>query len=128
MDNRFPEEDWRYEVANGDTSLGYEAWVIQQAEQEDEFDVPRVYHEGFPVQAPSLPTPRLPFPKIPAGEMTRGSQTFFICLAIAVVALGALWWATRLPDGHYLKNCQGIVLMDKRCEAAIHANLMMRGY
>lgn len=29
-----PEDDWRYEVANGDTRLGYEDWVIHQVEAE----------------------------------------------------------------------------------------------
>ena len=118
MDDRFPEEDWRYEVANGDTHLGYADWAFNRTESED---VAAEIYEGGP-------TPRLPFPKIPTGEMTRGNQTLLIIAAIAVVALGALWFATRLPDGHYLKKCQGLVLMDKSCEALVHANLMMRGY
>jgi hypothetical protein len=29
--DRFPETDWRYEVANGDTRLGYSDWVAHQA-------------------------------------------------------------------------------------------------
>ena len=119
----FPRSDWQHEVANGDTNLGYADWAFAKSEAEESIDVPKLYHEGFPVQAP-----RLPFPKIPTGEMTRGNQTLLIIAAIAVVALGALWFATRLPDGHYLKKCQGLVLMDKSCEALVHANLMMRGY
>ena len=31
-DERHPVEDWQYEVANGDTRLGYREWVRQQAE------------------------------------------------------------------------------------------------
>lgn len=26
-ESRFPVEDWQYEVANGDTRLGYDAWL-----------------------------------------------------------------------------------------------------
>ena len=29
-DPEFPSEDWRYEVANGDTRLGYHQWIKQQ--------------------------------------------------------------------------------------------------
>jgi len=29
---RFPKEDWRYEVQNGDTRLGYEDWVEHNVE------------------------------------------------------------------------------------------------
>ena len=31
-DERFPMADWRHEVGNGDTLLGYPAWVVQQRE------------------------------------------------------------------------------------------------
>ena len=31
-DPDFPSEDWRYEVANGDTRLGYHQWVEHQRE------------------------------------------------------------------------------------------------
>lgn len=31
-DHRFPAEDWRYEVANGDTSLGYKEWLEHKRE------------------------------------------------------------------------------------------------
>ncbi len=30
----FPLEDWRYEVANGDTRLGYSEWAAHKAESE----------------------------------------------------------------------------------------------
>ena len=127
LDNkRFPRADWAYEVNEGDTNLGYAAWLlvkIEEAGPAEVYNVPMLYHDGFPVQAP-----RERDPKIPTGEMTRGEQTFLIIAAIAVVALGALWYSTRLPDGHYLKKCQGIVFMDSACEASVHANLMMRGY
>lgn len=33
-DPDYPPEDWRYEVANGDTRLGYWDWVVNQKEQE----------------------------------------------------------------------------------------------
>lgn len=115
--DRFPREDWRFDVANGGTNLGYDDWLAFNTESEAG---PAEIYEG-------MPTPRLPFPKIPTGEMTRGNQTFLIIAAIVAVALGALWYSTRLPDGHYLKSCQGVVFMDKACEASVHAGLMMRG-
>jgi hypothetical protein len=31
---KFPVADWRYEVANGDTVLGYEEWLLHQLEAE----------------------------------------------------------------------------------------------
>ena len=31
---KYPREDWRYEVGNGDTNLGYWDWVIHQWESE----------------------------------------------------------------------------------------------
>lgn len=31
----FPKADWRYDVANGDTSLGYAAWVEMNRSNED---------------------------------------------------------------------------------------------
>jgi hypothetical protein len=34
--NPFPIEDWRYEVANGDTLLGYEEWVAHKREADAE--------------------------------------------------------------------------------------------
>lgn len=116
---RFPRADWQYEVGNGDTNLGYAAWLHAKLEEAGPLATLDIY-EG-------MPTPRLPFPNTPSGQ-TRGEQTFLIIAAIVAVALGALWYSTRLPDGHYLKKCQGIVLMDTACEASIHANLMMRGY
>lgn len=30
----FPPEDWRYEVANGDTELGYHDWVEHKLESD----------------------------------------------------------------------------------------------
>lgn len=30
--NQYPSENWRYEVENGETFLGYWEWVIHQAE------------------------------------------------------------------------------------------------
>jgi len=32
--DRYPESDWRYEVANGDTLLGYEEWLDHRDEDE----------------------------------------------------------------------------------------------
>jgi hypothetical protein len=32
---RFPLNDWQYEVGNGDTHLGYEAWLASKLEEED---------------------------------------------------------------------------------------------
>ena len=38
-DAEFPSEDWRYEVANGDTRLGYREWIERQrAEQHPQKD------------------------------------------------------------------------------------------
>lgn len=34
--NRFPLEDWRYEVANGDTYLGYTEWLEHKIEANDD--------------------------------------------------------------------------------------------
>jgi hypothetical protein len=35
----YPVSDWRYEVANGDTRLGYEEWLYNKlANEEDEDD------------------------------------------------------------------------------------------
>ena len=31
----FPKPDWKYEVENGDTILGYWEWVLSQAEAND---------------------------------------------------------------------------------------------
>lgn len=33
-----PREDWRYEVANGDTNLGYWDWVDHKVEEEEDDD------------------------------------------------------------------------------------------
>ena len=33
-EEKFPKEDWQYEVANGDTSLGYAEWVQHNVEAE----------------------------------------------------------------------------------------------
>lgn len=57
--------------------------------------------------------------------MTRGQQTAWIVGAIAVVGAGALWYSTRLPEGHAFKSCQGIILMDNRCKALAGAKMMM---
>ena len=35
-DPKYSMEDWRYEVQNGDTSLGYDEWVDHQRESNDE--------------------------------------------------------------------------------------------
>lgn len=34
--DRYPVSDWKYEVANGDTSLGYETWLDHKIEAERE--------------------------------------------------------------------------------------------
>ena len=34
-DPKYPMEDWRYEVANGDELCGYRDWVAKQRELED---------------------------------------------------------------------------------------------
>jgi len=34
--DRFPREDWRCDVANNDTSLGYEEWLAHNVESEKE--------------------------------------------------------------------------------------------
>ena len=34
VEARFPESDWRYEVNNGDTHLGYEEWLMHRIEGE----------------------------------------------------------------------------------------------
>ncbi len=34
LEERFPMSDWRYEVANGDTRLGYEDWLEHKVEAE----------------------------------------------------------------------------------------------
>jgi hypothetical protein len=33
LEERFPLCDWQYEVANGDTTLGYEMWAFSKAEE-----------------------------------------------------------------------------------------------
>lgn len=33
--HQFPKEDWKLEVANGDTSLGYSEWVMHKVEAYD---------------------------------------------------------------------------------------------
>lgn len=33
-DEQYPVTDWKYEVANGDTRLGYHDWVMARKEQE----------------------------------------------------------------------------------------------
>lgn len=33
---KYPIEDWKYEVANDDTSLGYAAWVLAKIEAEED--------------------------------------------------------------------------------------------
>lgn len=42
-DDEYPEADWRYEVANEDTRLGYEDWV----EHKREADMPRDNFEAW---------------------------------------------------------------------------------
>jgi hypothetical protein len=51
-DDRFPVSDWRYEVANDDTRLGYQEWVEHQREAES----PSSYTNPTPV---SLATDRI---------------------------------------------------------------------
>lgn len=34
-EQRFPVEDWRYEVANGDTMQGYQEWLMSRIESEE---------------------------------------------------------------------------------------------
>ena len=34
VEARFPQSDWRYEVGNGDTRLGYEEWLLGRVEAE----------------------------------------------------------------------------------------------
>ena len=36
MSEKYPLSDWQYEVANGDTKLGYDAWFRHQVEANDE--------------------------------------------------------------------------------------------
>lgn len=36
-DEAFPQEDWREEVADGDTLLGYHEWVLVQREAAEEY-------------------------------------------------------------------------------------------
>jgi hypothetical protein len=33
-EEKFPMEDWQYDVANGDTKLGYADWVLHNVEAE----------------------------------------------------------------------------------------------
>lgn len=33
-ENKYPKSDWQYEVANGDTLLGYKEWLEHKAEAE----------------------------------------------------------------------------------------------
>lgn len=35
-DKDYPVSDWQYEVANGDTRLGYHEWLACQHEEEEE--------------------------------------------------------------------------------------------
>ena len=35
-DNQFPVEDWKYEVENNDTRLGYHEWLTVKREQEED--------------------------------------------------------------------------------------------
>ena len=62
---------------------------------------------------------------VPGPQMTRGQQTVWIIGAIGLVAAGALYYVTRLPDGHPYKSCEGIVLMDTSCKANVAARMMM---
>jgi hypothetical protein len=39
-EDTWPVEDWRYEIANGDTLLGYADWVEHQKEMDREFGGP----------------------------------------------------------------------------------------
>jgi hypothetical protein len=34
-DDEFPMSDWKYDVANGDTKLGYEDWVLHNIESHE---------------------------------------------------------------------------------------------
>lgn len=33
--DRFPKSDWKYEVQNGDTKLGYQEWLAHRVESEE---------------------------------------------------------------------------------------------
>lgn len=50
-DTQFPIEDWKYEVANGDTGLGYQEWVLHCHEAED--NRPQANCCGMPERIPS---------------------------------------------------------------------------
>lgn len=62
---------------------------------------------------------------VPSPPMTRGQQTAWIVGAIGLVAAGALYYVTRLPEGHPYKSCEGIVMIDTACKANIAARMMM---
>ena len=49
-EEKFPREDWQYDVANGDTQLGYADWVLHNAEAEDSDSIGEVmgYDEDIP--------------------------------------------------------------------------------
>ena len=40
-------DDWKYEVANGDTRLGYWEWVASQAEQDERIEKDRQDQDAF---------------------------------------------------------------------------------
>jgi hypothetical protein len=48
----FPLEDWQYEVANGDTRLGYWEWAIAQAEnhQDPDMEHEEDHHRKLPYE------------------------------------------------------------------------------
>lgn len=45
-DPRYPFADWKYEVANDDTVLGYTEWVLHQHEADELDNHPEVEHGG----------------------------------------------------------------------------------
>jgi hypothetical protein len=48
-DGRYSREDWKYEVSNGDTNLGYWEWVISCRERDTDDEQLQAQHEGWDI-------------------------------------------------------------------------------
>lgn len=66
-----------------------------------------------------------PQPLKPVAEMSRGAMTAWIVGTLIVIALGMLWYATRLPDSSPYKKCQGVIFTDPACKADVAADILL---
>lgn len=88
---------------------------VEAAVSDEKKDEPVEFYEGM-----EMPK------RFQSGDMSRGTQTFWIVAAILAVGLVILYFQTRLPDGHPYKQCETLFGQDTHCAGSIAAERIMR--